>query len=224
MEMPTGLNITRMSTADQAAAVLREKILRGELPPATPLKEQSLADSFDISRNTMREAIRLLVYEGLVQHVPHRGATVTSLSSDDVSDIYTARRVLEIAAARAAEEAPADELSRLEELIDRMERAIADEEWVAVVECDMRFHRTLVSLLGSRRLDEFYRTLLAELRLALVLVDSSSDDTAQLIHEHRRLYDLLDRGEGGELAEALRTHLAAAERQVREAVAVDGES
>ena len=92
------LRITRQSTADQVAALLRERIVRGELQPGTPLREVPLAASIGISRNTMREAIRALVHEGLVRHNVHRGVTVTKLTENDVADIYRVRRLLECAA------------------------------------------------------------------------------------------------------------------------------
>src|SRR2546423_760865 len=86
--MVEGLTIKRVSTSDQVATALREKIFSGELRPGTPLQEVAMAASVGVSRNTLREAIRQLVHEGLVRHSVHRGAAVTELSEDDIADIY----------------------------------------------------------------------------------------------------------------------------------------
>src|SRR5262249_43322057 len=90
-----GLAIQKTSTADQVAGLLRERILRGELRPGTPLREVLLAGSIGVSRNTLREALRILIQEGLVLHTVHRGITVMELSREAVADIYRVRRILE---------------------------------------------------------------------------------------------------------------------------------
>src|SRR5215468_9117912 len=90
--------IHRVSVADQVAAVLRQRILTGELRPGMPLQEMSLAVSLGVSRNTMREATRILSLEGLLKRNAHRGVAVCQLSAKDVQEIYSLRRMLEIAA------------------------------------------------------------------------------------------------------------------------------
>src|ERR1700745_326359 len=94
--------IHRVSVADQVAAVLRQRILNGELRPGTPLPEVSLSTSLGVSRNTMREATRILSLEGLLRRDIHRGVAVSQLSLKDVQEIYHLRRMLEIPAVLAA--------------------------------------------------------------------------------------------------------------------------
>src|SRR5467141_5045231 len=94
--------IHRVSVADQVASVLRQRILNGELRPGTPLQELPLAESLGVSRNTMREAMRILSLEGLLKRSIHRGIAVAQLSLQDVQEIYHVRRVLEISALHAA--------------------------------------------------------------------------------------------------------------------------
>ena len=90
----SSLQIKRASTAEQVAEALREMILRGEIKQGQPLREVSLAASIGVSRNTMREAIRVLAREGIVMHEMHHGAMVTRLETRDVEDIFRVRRVL----------------------------------------------------------------------------------------------------------------------------------
>ena len=97
-EALSGLSIQRVSTADQVAGLMRERILRGELKPGASLREVVIAAAIGVSRNTLREGLRILIQEGLVRHTVHRGITVTQLSSESASDIYGIRRLLEVAA------------------------------------------------------------------------------------------------------------------------------
>src|ERR1700680_2260676 len=88
--------IHRVSVADQVASILRQRILNGELRPGTPLPEVPLAASLGVSRNTMREATRILSLENLLKRSIHRGVAVSQLSLKDVQEIYHLRRMLEI--------------------------------------------------------------------------------------------------------------------------------
>src|SRR5229473_6582660 len=98
------VHIDRVSVADQVATVLRQRILDGELRPGTSLQEVPLASALGVSRNTMREAMRILSLEGLLKRNLHRGVTVSQLSVRDVQEIYQLRRMLEIPAVLAAKD------------------------------------------------------------------------------------------------------------------------
>ena len=89
--------ISRISTAEEVADSLREQILLGELAPGARLPEIPLSAAFEVSRNTLRDAFRLLEREGLVEHLPHRGGFVAQLAEADIRDLYRIRRILEIA-------------------------------------------------------------------------------------------------------------------------------
>src|ERR1700746_3182727 len=98
--------IHRVSVADQVAGILRQRVLTGELRPGTSLQEIPLAESMGVSRNTMREAMRILSLEGLLKRNIHRGIAVAQLSLRDVQELYHVRRVLEISAIQADKSPP----------------------------------------------------------------------------------------------------------------------
>src|SRR6059036_4177693 len=100
--------IHRVSVADQVASILRQRILKGELRPGMPLQEVPLAASLGVSRNTVREATRILSLEGLLKRSAHRGVAVAQLSLEDVAEIYRLRHLLEIPAVRAAKTEDSD--------------------------------------------------------------------------------------------------------------------
>lgn len=210
----SGLAIKRISTSDQVASLLRDRILRGEIKPGTALREVTLAGSIGVSRNTLREALRILMHDGLVRHTVHRGITVTRLSRDDVTEIYRVRRLLEVQGAEKGHPNEA-QLRELKEAVDELEKAAEERDWPKLVDHDLRFHRLIVALLGSARLDEFYEKLLAELRLVLVTTDRSTRNVAEMAGEHRKLCNRLAAGKRKEAARQVDVHLAKAERYVR---------
>jgi DNA-binding GntR family transcriptional regulator len=199
--------IHRTSVADQVAGILRQRVLNGELRPGTPLQEIPLAESLGVSRNTMREAMRILSLEGLLKRSIHRGIAVAQLSLRDVQEIYHVRRVLEISAIQAAK-APAPELLReLLAALELYEQAVQVRDWVSAVTHDLHFHSLLIRFLGNKRLESFYQKTIAELRAGMVLVDQRHDHPGILIPVHRKLYQLLTAGKLKECARILVQHL-----------------
>src|SRR6185312_2175662 len=99
------LSITRTSTAERVADALRRMILTGGIESGTRLREEPLARSLGVSRNTVREAITLLIHQGLVTRHQHRGAVVVQLDAGDVADIYRTRMLLEVSAIRGSAQA-----------------------------------------------------------------------------------------------------------------------
>jgi DNA-binding GntR family transcriptional regulator len=199
--------IHRVSVADQVASVLRQRILKGELRPGMPLQEVPLAASLGVSRNTMREATRILSLEGLLKRSVHRGVAVSQLSLKDVEEIYHVRRMLEIPAVLAAKSDRADVLPDLKNAFEGYEAAVRERDWVRAVEFDLQFHTLLIRFHRNRRLESFYQKLIGELRMGMVLVDRGHDDPGRLVPVHRKLYQLLSGGKLTQCAALLAQHL-----------------
>jgi DNA-binding GntR family transcriptional regulator len=162
--------IERSSTLEQVHRHLRDAIIEGSIPPGSHLREIHLAQALATSRSTVREAIRHLVQEGLVEYVLHRGNFVQILSLRDRLDVYVAREAIEVGVARRLlrSDEPLD-LSPLDDAMGELRRAAVGharptEELIAA---DLRFHQELVRLAGSPRLDRAYDTLAAETRILL---------------------------------------------------------
>lgn len=161
--------VERTSTIEQVHRTLRDAIIEGEIPEGARLGEVRLARMLGTSRSTVREALRHLVQEGLVESRLHRGASVTVLSLRDYFDVYAAREAIEVWAAQRLVEAENVDLSSLESAMEEL-RAAADGEdrpTEAVIAADIRFHRELVGLTGSPRLARAFETLAAEARMVL---------------------------------------------------------
>jgi DNA-binding GntR family transcriptional regulator len=199
--------IHRVSVADQVASILRQRILNGELRPGTSLQEVPLASSLGVSRNTMREATRILSLEGLLKRSIHRGVAVSQLSLKDVQEIYHVRRMLEIPAVLAAKANHSDLLPELQNALEGYERAVRKRDWARAVEFDLQFHTLLIRFHHNRRLESFYQKVIGELRMGMVLVDRSHDDPGGLVPVHRKMYQLLAAGKLKQCVAVLAQHL-----------------
>jgi len=206
--------ITRVSVADQVAALLRQRILEGEFRPGTQLQELPLASSLGVSRNTMREAIRILSLEGLLRRSLHRGAAVSQLSLRDVQEIYQLRRMLELPAVLAARSPDPGLLQEIRSAVEQYELAVHDRNWSRAVSHDLHFHNLLIRFHGNKRLESFYKNMLGELRVGMVLVDRSHDNPGALIPVHRKMCQLLTAGKLKQCADVLEQHLEDSESRL----------
>lgn len=160
-----GSGLDRRSTAQSVAAAVREQLLRGELGPGMKLNDHVLAASFNVSRNSVREAMQILVSEGLVRQNLHHGAVVAELGLDELTDIYRARRALELAGIRAARTADAGWLEQIHRVLSDMDAAAARQDSQGVLDADRQFHAALILPIGSDRINRTYRTIQTQIRL-----------------------------------------------------------
>jgi len=213
-----GATIRRQSTTAQVAAAIRDAILGGRIPPGTPLREAALAAELGVSRNTIREAARILEGESLVRHQMNRGIVVTEITAEDVRDIYAARSAVENAGVDALTASRDPALyAKLADLVTDIEDAFAAGDADRVLECDRLFHATLVAAAGSRRLSELHASLQQELRLALTLAEHASDRLGRTADDHAGLLEALHVGPA-KARSALGRHLRAGATELQRLV------
>jgi DNA-binding GntR family transcriptional regulator len=163
-------SVERASMTEQVLRELREAIIEGRIPQGEPLREVSLAGTLGTGRSAVREAIRQLVQEGLVEYEPHRGAFVRLMSLADRLDVYVAREAIEAGAARRILETPErPDLTDLRGALDALADTARYHDSVTepVIDADIRFHQELVRLAASPRLTRAHDTLAAETRMLL---------------------------------------------------------
>jgi DNA-binding GntR family transcriptional regulator len=202
--------IDRSSTTSRVADALRQMLFAGELEPGQPLREVSLAESFDVARSTVREALQVLAGEGLVTRFPNRGVVVTELTEDDIEEIFGARLVLEAAGVRAG--ASGADLRPVVDALAAYSRAAEDE--AQATQAHLEFHNSLVALTGNARLLASARHLTADLRLGLASVERVRRNARDQVADHRRLLRLVRAGDETAAVAELERHLAAAQVSV----------
>ncbi|MBT2367688.1 GntR family transcriptional regulator [Streptomyces sp. ISL-10] len=184
----------RTSTAERVADILRTRIAEGYFPPGERLSEDGIVKALGVSRNTLREAFRLLTHERLLVHRLNRGVFVRMLAVRDVEDIYRTRQLVECAVVQGLGEPPYD-LAELDAAVTGGERAARARDWKGVATANIHFHRELVALAGSARTDELMRGVLAELRLAFHVVDDPRGLHQPYLVRNREILEALRAGE-----------------------------
>jgi len=187
-----GLSLERVSSAENVAAVIREQLLSGGIPPGTKLSDPVLAATFGVSRHTVREAILILTAEGLVQRSLHRGAVVAELGLEELADVYQARRALELSGIQFAAEREDDAwIVELRAALDAMATAARTDDTPALLDADRIFHEAIVAPIGSRRIDGFYRLIQTEIRLTRAW-HGARMPPAQFVARHAEIVEALE--------------------------------
>ncbi len=205
---------TNQSEAERAADVLRRRITDGELRPGTRLVEEELVGPLKVSRNTLREAFRLLTHDGLLVHRLHRGVFVSALDAFELLDLYRLRRLLECHVVGSLTGLSETQLAPLRAEVAAAEAAAARGDWASVGTSNMHFHQHLVALAGSPRIDRVANQLIAELRLVFHTVDDPQLLHQPYVQRNRRLLGLLEKGSFVPAAEELERYLIDSERQL----------
>jgi DNA-binding GntR family transcriptional regulator len=191
--------------SEHVATQLRRQIASGEFAPGARLRETAIASVLGISKTPVREAIRQLEREGLVVVLPRRGATVKSLSLQDVREITEVRLALEsLAVVLGHRYVDAQWYQDLDLAADRMAAAESAEE---MAHHHAVFHEVLVSRCQNRRLLEILAHLGGQVRVLLSLMQTLYENADLMAQDHRRLIQALREGSQEEIEIALREHL-----------------
>jgi DNA-binding GntR family transcriptional regulator len=213
--------VERRSTTDHVLAELRAAIVSGRIGASQPLRETALAQTLGTGRSAIREAIRQLVQEGLVEYRLNKGSFVRGLSVADVEDVYLAREAVEVSAVRRALERDALlDLEPLAAVLTRITAAAAETPpdepaGTALIAADLDFHREMVRLSASPRLIRAHETLAAEAQMLMhhQPVYSPFDYVA----DHTVLLDALVRHDP-DAPELVRDHLQLSARLIGEEI------
>ncbi|MCO4255290.1 GntR family transcriptional regulator [Pseudarthrobacter cellobiosi] len=205
--------IAAVSIVDAIAADLRSRVFSGDLGSGEALTETDVATSYEVARPTAKASIEKLVAEGLLDRGTHKTARVVDLGPESVRDIYLARAYLE-----------SEVLRRLARTKDVPQGAVQANRDIAalksgapldVVEPDMRFHTSLIDGVANERISRMYRSLVGEVRLCMVRVQSLHLlDTELILAEHQKILELIEGGQGEAAAELLDEHLGRARERL----------
>ena len=202
------LPIRRETLATAVAETLRERLLSGEALPGRGLNTLALAEQTGTTEATVRAALTELERDGLVVHSLHRGLEVARITSDDVHDIFAARRAFERAGLDALLKQRPVDVGWLEAAVERMGEAAVSGSGRAAVEADSAFHLALVAAAGSRHLTAAAQGALRELQLVLSVADRAGGDLPALAADHHALVDVFRSGRSRSAVAALDHHLA----------------
>jgi DNA-binding GntR family transcriptional regulator len=198
------------SLHDQAAQSVRELIFSGELPPGSFLEEAGLCERIGVSRTPLREALKVLVGEGLLRHEPRRGCFVAEISERDVQQIFPVIALLEGRAAyEATARAGAADMAALEVMHQRLQEHAQSGRISDYYEVNYAIHEAYITLADNRWLAQTIGDLRKILRLARHQTLHVPGRLQQSLREHLAVFEALKRRDCDGADAAMRAHLQA---------------
>jgi DNA-binding GntR family transcriptional regulator len=214
---PKVLPIQRRTLTGMTVDALRERILHGVYPEGEPLRQDAIAEELGVSRIPVREALRQLEAEGLVTFNPHRGAVVSTLSLDEIEELFELREQIELDLfRRAMPNITAQDVARAKEILDTYETALTNGDVASWGEMNWQFHSTLYA--PSRRpftlgfAQKLHQQCDRYLRMQLALTHGE----LRASEEHRGILGSVKKKDARRAVQLLRDHIVGAGRLLRD--------
>ena len=187
--------INKQSLEAQATDLLRRQIVRGELRAGERLLETAIAERCGLSRGTIRSALRRLIEEGLICHVPYTGYQVIDLSEHDLWELYTLRGALESLGTRlAASRIDGQGVRQLRAAFAQLAAAAESEDHERADRLDRELHKLIMRLSGHERLLQHYVRVENQFRVYIAL-SNREVDAREICESHRELVESICAGD-----------------------------
>lgn len=193
---------------EEVAIGLRNKILTGQIKQGERIKEAELAEQFGVSRGPVREAMRQLEQEGLLEYSSRRGCTVKAVSATDSAEYYLLRANLENLAVRMCRgKFSRETVGEMRRIVQAMEQCKTADQLPEIVELDQRFHQLLVTECGIEKLLEMWHTLdNINVSIFYTLYHTRYAPLNELSHNHLILVDAMEKGDAEGICDMIQNH------------------
>lgn len=193
----------------EVAGRLRELITRGELAPGARLNERMLTERFGISRTPLREALKVLSSEGLVELLPNRGAVVTTITARDAEDMFQVMAVLEaLGGELACQRATDDDVAEITHMHAQMRSFYERDDLEDYFELNQQIHQRIIDCAGNKELSDAYRRISVRIRRPRYMANLSRPRWHDAMNEHEQILGALTRRDSSALKSLLAEHLA----------------
>ena len=203
-----GVGISRRYLHDEVADRMRELIHSGEMEPRARVNESELTETFGISRTPLREAIKILATEGLLELLPNRGARVASISQREIEEMIEVIAGLEATACelvcRVIDEGT---LAAIEEKHGLMLQAWTERSEATYFRLNREIHEAIMAAAGNATLSGIYTSLSGRTQRSRYTVHQTEEQWARAVDEHERMIPLLRARDGEALAKLMREHI-----------------
>lgn len=212
--------LVRQSLHDEVVPLLRDMIINGTLKPGEKIAERELCERIGVSRTPLREALKVLASEGLVQLMPRRGAVVAVLTDDEVVKLFPIVGVIEALAAETACRTISDAgIAAIRSTHDKMIEAYRRRDWLRYAHLNRSIHDSVFAATGNDELVSFYRQLTIRIRARRYQQQDDQQVWAESVDDHEKIMTALERRDGSEIGRLMRLHLEHKEASIRRAIA-----
>ena len=198
---------------------LREAIIVGELKPGERLMEVQLADKMGVSRTPVREAIRKLELEGLVEMLPRKGAHVADLSVKDIMDVLEVRSTLDgLASSLSAVRITYEEIKELKHVLTQFINYVEKDNLQGSIKKDVEFHDIIYRSSRNEKLIQISNNLREQVQRFRVIYIKDYSNSRELVREHNEIYDAISRRDSGAALNCAQRHIKNQEETIIKAV------
>ena len=202
------ISIPRAALHEQVAQRLRQMLVEGRIAPGAKLNERELAEGLNVSRTPLREAIKMLAAEGLVELLPNRGAIAVSLTEADVLNTFEVMAGLEgQAGALAAERITPEELAEIQAMQFEMMAAYTRRDLSAYYAINARIHAAIADAAKNPVLVAVYKQVNARLQALRFRSNQDGDKWKRAVKEHEKMIEALAAHDGNAMRDILQQHL-----------------
>jgi DNA-binding GntR family transcriptional regulator len=199
--------VIRQSLHETLVAPLREMILAGELRPGAKVPEEELCARFGVSRTPIREALKVLAAEGVLQILPHRGAIVAEITKAQIDELFPIMAALErLAGSLACARASDREIARVRKLHDAMMADFRAGNEPAYLQHNRLIHEAIFDLAGNDTLSAFFQQILIRINACRFMLRKNAAHWGQAMAEHENIIKALEARDGPRLADLLDAH------------------
>lgn len=200
--------------AHRVYEIIKDRILSAELPPGTRLKDNELARTFGVSNTPIREAMRELEKDGLIETIPYRGRFVKEMSIEETREVYDVRMALEALAARlASKRITESQLEKMEKTVQEYAIAFERDDITGGLEADLAFHDLIVQASGNNTLLQIVRDLANRIQV-LRQLDKGKMRRKQSMEDHKAILQALKEGDGEKAEAQVCRHIAKGKENV----------
>lgn len=218
--------LPRQSLHETLVAPLREMILAGELRPGEKVPEEELCARFGVSRTPIREALKVLAAEGVLQILPHRGAVVAKITEAQIDELFPIMAALErLAGSLAGTRATDRDIARIRKLHEAMMAHYRAGDEAAYLQANRQIHEAIFDFAGNATLAGLYQQILTRINACRFMLRKNAAHWRQATQEHEAMLEALEARDGPRLADLLERHVAETSAAIaRTALAEDAPS
>jgi len=217
--------LDRSNLAIEVANILRESITKGDFPPGMHLVEIPMAQKLGISRGPLREALRILETEGMIESFPGRGSFVTQVSERNIREVYFLRRILETEAIKLAiKNGTQEDIKKLDEILKAIFAAAKEEDTNEVTLLDFQFHTQIWTMADHTLLKEILEGFNTQIKRYVAVQTTLYEDLTEGISDHKNILEALRNHDEKTAIELIHKHLEIASKKVIEHFRTENEA
>lgn len=202
------ISIPRAALHEQVAQRLRQMLVEGRIAPGAKLNERELSELLAVSRTPLREAIKMLAAEGLVELLPHRGAIAVSLGEADIQNTFEVMAGLEgMTGELAAQRITPAELAEIQAMQFEMMAAYTRRDLSAYYQLNARIHAAISAAAKNPVLSQVYKQVNARLQALRFRSNQDGEKWKRAVKEHEKMIEALAAHDGAAMREVLQQHL-----------------